>query len=177
MDKRFEAHANQAEATAGDVELLGDHMREAWEYTGGIYDYRAASCTTSSELQAILRQHEMMQDTKYEMQHHRIRRVTELALKPHKVLEKLFKSNKELHIELDAVRHDLDVAEIVRSTWVHSVDKSDAAPLRRHTRKKRTGTVVTDCRPTRRDSRLKPKNLRPAMDSVSEITQVCETVV
>jgi len=34
VDKRFEAHANQAEATAGDVELLGDHMSEVWEYTG-----------------------------------------------------------------------------------------------------------------------------------------------
>ena len=36
VDKRFEAHANQAEAIAGDVELLGDHMSEVWEYTGGI---------------------------------------------------------------------------------------------------------------------------------------------
>jgi len=173
VDKRFEAHANQAEATAGDVELLGDHMAEVWEYTGSIYDDLAANYTTSSELSAILQQHEMMQDAKYEMQHHRMRSVAELALKSHKALEKLMASNKELRIDLDVARHDLDVAEIVRSSLIHSVDKLDAAKLRQRTRKKRTGTVVTDCRPTRRSSRLKPKNLAPAMDSVSEMTQIC----
>ena len=37
VDRRFEAHANQAEATAGDVGLLGDHMAEVWEYTRSMY--------------------------------------------------------------------------------------------------------------------------------------------
>ena len=34
VDKHFEAHADRAEATAGDVELLGDHVAKVWEYTG-----------------------------------------------------------------------------------------------------------------------------------------------
>ena len=109
VDKRFEAHANQAEATACDVELLGDHMSEVWEYTGGIYDDLAANYTTSSELSAILQQHEMMQDAEYEMQHHRMRSVAELelALKSHKALCKLYKSNisnKELQGQAESLK-------------------------------------------------------------------------
>ena len=142
VDKRFEAHAKQATATAGDVELLGNHMSELWDYTGGIYDDLAANYTTSSELQAILHQLELMQDAKYEKQAARMRSVTELALQSHKALEKLHRSNKELQGQLEAVKYDTDVDHIVSSSIIHSVNKLEAAMTAPKATRKRTGTVV-----------------------------------
>ena len=84
VDKRFEAHAKQAEATACDVELLGDHIAAVWEYTGSIYDDLAANYITSSEPEAILQQRDMVQDARAAAADHRMRSVAKLALESHK---------------------------------------------------------------------------------------------
>jgi len=150
--------------TSRTVDLLTDHIGALWDYTAGLYDELQTNYNTSSEVEAIVLQQEMMQSAKAAGTSAKLRDVAKLSLR-------LCDRFHSLQGQVESLKYDTDVDHIVSTSIIHSVNKLEAA----HTtapRSKRTRTVVTDCRP-RRSQRLKPKNLAPAMDSVSEMTQIC----
>ena len=50
--------------TSRTVDLLTDHIGALWDYTAGIYDELQTNYNTSSEVEAIVLQQEMMQSAK-----------------------------------------------------------------------------------------------------------------